>query len=83
MNSPEVSKSLHKAVSTQNYDHYEIYNTRRADQTALRDLLDFNPDRAVVTLDSVEHSSREALLPRVGCPWEHCRGKPMRFQRSP
>jgi len=43
MNSPEVSKALHKAVSAQS-DHYEVYKAAPAGQTvtALRDLLDFS-----------------------------------------
>jgi glutamate synthase (ferredoxin) len=42
MNSPELAKALHKAVASQNYDHYEVYKQHLQGRpvTALRDLLD-------------------------------------------
>ncbi len=56
MNSPEMAKALHKAVSTQNYDHYEAYMQYLEGRpvTALRDLLDFNSDRAPISIEEVE-----------------------------
>jgi glutamate synthase (ferredoxin) len=44
MNSPEMSKALHKAVSTRDYEHYDVYKQYLEGRpvTALRDLLDFN-----------------------------------------
>ncbi len=60
MNSPQMSKSLHKAVAAygkeEGYDHYEFYrkylNERPA--TALRDLLEFQGDRKSLSIDDVE-----------------------------
>ncbi len=56
MNSPELAKSLHKAVTNKQFDHYEIYQKYLQGRpvTALRDLLDFEPDRAAVPLEEVE-----------------------------
>jgi glutamate synthase (ferredoxin) len=56
MNSPEMAKALHKAVSTKNYDHYDLYLQYLEGRpvTALRDLLDFNSDRAPISVDEVE-----------------------------
>ena len=74
MNSPELSKALHKAVAEfkssefgvqskiQNpkskigYDHYQVYKRYLEDRpvTALRDLLDFESDRAPIPLEEVE-----------------------------
>jgi len=66
MNSPEMAKSLHKAVSiyeqgakannVQAYGHYELYRTYLQERpiTALRDLLDFNADRSPLPLVEVE-----------------------------
>ncbi len=57
MNSPELAKALHKAVADQkNYDHYEVYKQYLQGRpvTALRDLLDFAPDRQAVPLEEVE-----------------------------
>ena len=57
MNSPELSKALHKAIADQkNYDHYKLYKQylEKRPVTALRDLLDFNPDRVAVPLEEVE-----------------------------
>ncbi len=56
MNSPEMSKALHKAVESRQYDHYELYKQYLHGRpvTALRDLLDFNPDRESISIDEVE-----------------------------
>ena len=56
MNSPEMSKALHKAVSSQEYDHYELYKQHLQGRpaTALRDLLDFKPDRKSIAIEEVE-----------------------------
>ena len=42
INSPEMSKALHKAVDGKHYDHYEVYKKYLQERpaTALRDLLD-------------------------------------------
>ncbi|HEY9832132.1 MAG TPA: glutamate synthase-related protein, partial [Stenomitos sp.] len=56
MNSPEMSKALHKAVATRDYDHYELYKQSLAGRpvTALRDLLDFKSDRAPISIEEVQ-----------------------------
>jgi glutamate synthase (ferredoxin) len=56
MNSPEMVKALHKALDGKNYDHYEVYKKHLQGRpvTALRDLLDFQGDRASVPLEEVE-----------------------------
>lgn len=57
MNSPEMSKALHKAVAAQkNYDHYEVYKQHLQGRpvTALRDLLDFQSDRSPIPIEEVE-----------------------------
>ncbi|BFM40119.1 glutamate synthase large subunit [Synechocystis sp. LKSZ1] len=66
MNSPEMAKALHKAVAAyqmgangvnqEAYNHYEVYRRYLQERpvTALRDLLDFNPDRTAIPLDQVE-----------------------------
>lgn len=66
MNSPEMAKSLHKAVAAYSigangankeaYDHYELYQKYLEDRpvTALRDLLDLNSDRASIPIEEVE-----------------------------
>ncbi|MGB7443910.1 MAG: glutamate synthase-related protein [Coleofasciculaceae cyanobacterium] len=56
MNSPEMAKSLHKAVAEGDYDHYEVYRRQLEGRpvTALRDLLDFQSDRTSVPLEEVE-----------------------------
>ncbi|MGK7950963.1 MAG: glutamate synthase large subunit [Xenococcaceae cyanobacterium] len=48
MNSPEMAKALHKALESKQYDHYEVYKKHLQGRTAtaLRDLLDFQSDRA-------------------------------------
>jgi glutamate synthase (ferredoxin) len=56
MNSPEMSKALHKAVADgKNYDHYKLYMQllQKRPATALRDLLDFNSDRAPIPIEEV------------------------------
>lgn len=56
MNNPEMSKALHKAVATKDYDHYQLYQQLLENRpiTALRDLLDFESDRSSIPLDQVE-----------------------------
>jgi glutamate synthase (ferredoxin) len=57
MNSPELAKSLHKAIAApQNYDHYQVYKQHLQVRpvTALRDLLDFQSDRSSIPLEEVE-----------------------------
>ncbi|MBD2092332.1 glutamate synthase subunit alpha [Microcoleus sp. FACHB-1515] len=56
MNSPEMSKALHKAVQGKDYDHYEVYQQHLAGRpiTALRDLLTFRSDRPAIDIESVE-----------------------------
>jgi glutamate synthase (ferredoxin) len=56
MNSPEMAKALHKAVSNQSYDHYQVYQQSLEGRpiTALRDLLDMRGDRPAIPLDEVE-----------------------------
>jgi glutamate synthase (ferredoxin) len=76
MNSPEMAKALHKAVAAyktesngssnnrEAYDHYETYQKYLADRpvTALRDLLDFKPDRTSIPIEEVE--SIESIVKR-------------------
>ena len=64
MNSPEMSKALHKAVESKQYDHYELYKQHLQGRpaTALRDLLDFKPDRKSISIDEVE--SVESIVKR-------------------
>ena len=64
MNSPEMSKALHKAVESKQYDHYELYKQHLQGRpaTALRDLLDFKPDRESIFVDEVE--SIESIVKR-------------------
>ena len=56
MNSPELAKSLHKAVNGKQYDHYEVYKQHLHNRpvTALRDLLDFHSERSSIPLAEVE-----------------------------
>ncbi|MGB5633408.1 MAG: glutamate synthase large subunit, partial [Waterburya sp.] len=56
MNSPEMSKALHKAVKTKEYNHYDLYKQYLQDRpaTALRDLLDFKSDRESISVEEVE-----------------------------
>ena len=59
MNSPEMSKYLHKAVATKSYDHYTLYQKYLGERplTALRDLLDVRSDRPSIPLEEVEPAS--------------------------
>lgn len=59
MNSPELTKALHKAVDGKKYDHYEVYKKYLHDRpiTALRDLLDFQSDRSGISIEEVESVS--------------------------
>jgi glutamate synthase (ferredoxin) len=59
MNSPEMSKSLHKAVANKNYDHYALYQKYLSERplTALRDLLDIESDRPSIPLEEVESAT--------------------------
>ncbi len=60
MNSPEMAKSLHKAVAAygkdEGYDHYEFYRQylKERPATALRDLLEFTGDRESLSINDVE-----------------------------
>ncbi|MCA1993522.1 MAG: glutamate synthase subunit alpha, partial [Coleofasciculus sp. S288] len=56
MNSPEMAKALHKAVSTHNYDHYDVYKQYLQGRpvTALRDLLDFRSVSTPIPIEEVE-----------------------------
>jgi len=77
MNSPEMSKALHKAVTSfqtlvkgnfqapsEAIDYYELYRQLLENRpiTALRDLLDFNSDRAAIPVSEVE--SVESIVKR-------------------
>jgi glutamate synthase (ferredoxin) len=64
MNNPAMTKLLHKAVETQQYDHYEIYRQQLSGRpvAALRDLLDFESDRTPIPLAEVEPV--EAIMSR-------------------
>jgi glutamate synthase (ferredoxin) len=59
MNSPELTKILHKAIDGKKYDHYEVYKNHLQNRpaTALRDLLDFAGDRPPIPLEEVESVS--------------------------
>ncbi|URR35449.1 glutamate synthase-related protein [Thermosynechococcus sp. HN-54] len=59
MNNPEMAKALHKAVTSNRYDHYEVYRRQLRERvpTALRDLLDFQSDRPSIPLEEVEPAS--------------------------
>ncbi len=57
MNSPEMSKALHKAVAEgKNYDHYKFYQEllSQRPKTALRDLLDLQSDRTSISIEEVQ-----------------------------
>jgi glutamate synthase (ferredoxin) len=65
MNSPEMSKALHKATAQgRNYDHYATYKQILQERpvTALRDLLTFASDRPTIPLEEVE--SVETIVQR-------------------
>ncbi|MGF1458769.1 MAG: glutamate synthase-related protein [Leptolyngbyaceae cyanobacterium] len=56
MNTPALTKALHKALESKEYDHYELYKSHLENRTptALRDLLDLTSDRTPVPIDEVE-----------------------------
>ena len=56
MNNPAMTKALHKALESKQYDHYEVYQDHLSGRppTALRDLLDFQSDRQPIPLEEVE-----------------------------
>ncbi|MEY2977510.1 MAG: hypothetical protein RLZZ435_1649, partial [Cyanobacteriota bacterium] len=64
MNSPELSKALHKAVKEESYDHFTTYLKYLEERptTALRDLLTFESDRQSIPVEEVE--SAETILNR-------------------
>ncbi|MEO0946933.1 MAG: glutamate synthase large subunit [Cyanobacteria bacterium J06641_5] len=64
MNSPAMSRALHKAVRDKSYDHYQLYKQHLEERpaTALRDLLDFKSDRAAIPVAEVE--SIESIVKR-------------------
>ncbi len=64
MNNPAMTKLLHKAVETKQYDHYEVYRQQLSGRpiAALRDLLDFKGDRASIDVSEVE--SVESIMQR-------------------
>ncbi|MBV5260685.1 glutamate synthase subunit alpha [Synechococcus moorigangaii CMS01] len=70
MNSPEMTKALHKAVDAYNsdqkeaFDHYSNYQNYLENRpaTALRDLLEFNGDRPAIDVSEVE--SVESIVKR-------------------
>ncbi|MEO0646953.1 MAG: glutamate synthase large subunit, partial [Cyanobacteria bacterium J06650_10] len=64
MNNPAMTKLLHKAVETKQYDHYEVYREQLKGRpvAALRDLLDFEGDRDSIELSEVE--SVESIMQR-------------------
>ncbi|EKV01440.1 glutamate synthase family protein [Leptolyngbya sp. PCC 7375] len=55
-NSPQLTKLLHKAVKSNQYDHYALYQEQLKGSpiAALRDLLDFKSDHGSISLDEVE-----------------------------
>jgi len=59
MNTPALTKALHKALESKEYDHYEVYKAQLEGRTptALRDLLDLNSDRTPVPIDEVESAA--------------------------
>ena len=64
MNNPAMTKLLHKAVETKQYDHYEVYREQLSGRpiAALRDLLDFKGDKASIDVSEVE--SVESIMQR-------------------
>ena len=74
MNSPEMAKSLHKAVAAykkggnggnkEGYDHYAMYHKYLEERpiTALRDLFKFDSDRPSIPIEEVE--TVEAIVKR-------------------
>ncbi|WP_204139764.1 glutamate synthase-related protein [Halomicronema sp. CCY15110] len=59
MNTPALTKALHKALESKEYDHYEVYKAQLEGRTptALRDLLDLTSDRTPVPLDEVQSAA--------------------------
>ena len=59
MNTPAMTKALHKALKSQQYDHYEVYKTQLQGRTptALRDLLDFHSNRESIAVEEVESAA--------------------------
>ena len=59
MNTPALTKALHKALESKQYNHYEVYKTHLQGRTptALRDLLDFVSDREPMALNEVESAA--------------------------
>lgn len=59
INSPEMAKRLHQAVTHNSYDHFQHYNDYITSRppTTLRDLLTFKSDRDPIALDDVEPAS--------------------------
>ena len=64
MNNPQMTKLLHKALESNQYDHYALYQQQLSHRpvTALRDLLDLKNDRTPIPLDQVE--SVEIIMQR-------------------
>nr|UAD84120.1 glutamate synthase [Gracilaria changii] len=64
VNNPEMSKTLHKAVRSQDFYLYNKYKDLLQDRppTNLRDLLDFRSDKDSIALDEVE--SVESIVKR-------------------
>ena len=56
MNSPEMSKALHKAIAGKDSDHYRVYKRYLQERpiTALRDLLDFQVGETSIPIEEVE-----------------------------
>ncbi|HEY9887138.1 MAG TPA: glutamate synthase large subunit, partial [Candidatus Obscuribacterales bacterium] len=59
MNTPALTKALHKALESNQYDHYAVYKAQLEGRTptALRDLLDLKSDRDPIPLDEVESAA--------------------------
>ncbi len=59
VNSPEMAKRLHQAITSGQPDHYELYLQYLRDRTptALRDLLEFHSDREPISIDEVESTT--------------------------
>ncbi|MEM9769433.1 MAG: glutamate synthase-related protein, partial [Cyanobacteria bacterium P01_D01_bin.71] len=58
-NTPALTKMLHKALESQQYDHYEVYREQLKGRTptALRDLLDLQSDRSAIPIEAVESTA--------------------------
>lgn len=59
MNNPAMTKALHKALESNQYDHYAVYKSHLEGRppTALRDLLDLQGDRESIPLEEVESAA--------------------------